>query len=90
MILLKAQWLTSNEVASQVGCCEVVVNSWLARYQTHRIECRFKRIRRQVKHKPNADIYEFKRECLAEFEQLSEQGFIDLFNGDETCYKKYG
>lgn len=33
MILLKAQWLTSRQVAEQVGCCEVVVNTWLARYQ---------------------------------------------------------
>jgi transposase len=37
-----------------------------------------------VKRKPNADIYEFKRECLAEFEQLCEQGYIDLFYGDES------
>ena len=38
LILLKAQWLTSQEVATQVGCCEVVVNSWLKRYQEHGIE----------------------------------------------------
>ena len=38
MILLKAQWFTSKEVASQVGCCEVIVNSWLARYQEHRLD----------------------------------------------------
>ena len=38
MILLKAQWLTSQEVASQVGCCEVVVNSWLKRYQEQGID----------------------------------------------------
>ncbi len=36
MILLKSQWLTSQEVARQVGCCEVVVNTWLRRYQEHR------------------------------------------------------
>lgn len=41
-------------------------------------------MRRGVKHKPNADVYEFKRECLAEFERLSEQGHIDLFYGDES------
>lgn len=38
MILLKSQRLPSNEVARQVGCCEVVVNTWLKRYQTHRID----------------------------------------------------
>ena len=38
MILLKAQWLTSQEVARQVGCCEVVVNTWLQRYQQHRLD----------------------------------------------------
>ena len=46
--------------------------------------CRFKRVRRGVKHQPNADVYAFKRECLAQFEQLSEQGQIDLFYGDES------
>ena len=35
MVLLKSQWLTSEEVATQVGCCEVVVNTWLQRYQEH-------------------------------------------------------
>lgn len=33
MILLKAQALKSKEVAKQVGCCEMVVNNWLARYR---------------------------------------------------------
>lgn len=28
-------------------------------------------------------MYEFKRECLTQCEQLSEQGRIDLFYGDE-------
>lgn len=32
MILLKAENRTSKEVAKEVGCCEVVVNSWLKRY----------------------------------------------------------
>ena len=38
MILLKSQWPPSREVAGQVGCCEVVVNTWLQRYQQHRFE----------------------------------------------------
>ncbi len=38
MILLKAQWLTSRQVADQVGCCEVVVNTWLARYQAQGLD----------------------------------------------------
>ncbi len=38
MILLKSQRLPSKEVAHQVGCCEVVVNTWLKRYQTHRMD----------------------------------------------------
>ena len=33
MILLKSESRTSKEVAKQVGCCEVVVNSWMKRYQ---------------------------------------------------------
>ena len=40
MILLKSQpvdgqYLRSQEVAKQVGCCQVVVNTWLKRYQEH-------------------------------------------------------
>jgi len=38
MILLKAQWLSSRQVADQVGCCEVVVNTWLHRYQAHGLD----------------------------------------------------
>lgn len=33
---------------------------------------------------PNTDVYEFKRECLAEFEALSQAGQIDVFYGDES------
>jgi transposase len=33
MILLKSQSRTSQDVARIVGCCEVVVNSWMARYE---------------------------------------------------------
>jgi transposase len=33
IILLKADCRTSKEVAKEVGCCEVVVNRWLNRYQ---------------------------------------------------------
>ena len=33
IILLKSQSRTSQEVAGIVGCCEMVVNNWLARYQ---------------------------------------------------------
>jgi len=33
MVLLKAERRTSKDVAEQVGCCEVVVNTWLARYR---------------------------------------------------------
>lgn len=38
MILLKAKHLTSKEVAKQVGCCEVVVNTWLKRYQVEGLD----------------------------------------------------
>ena len=37
-----------------------------------------------MKHQPNADVYEFKREVLAEFEALSRQGRMDVFYGDES------
>lgn len=33
----------------------------------------------------NADVYAFKREVLAEFEALSEQGYIDLLYGELIC-----
>ena len=33
MVLLKAERRTSKDVAAQVGCCEVVVNTWLVRYR---------------------------------------------------------
>jgi transposase len=36
-----------------------------------------------VRQSPNPDVYGFKRECLAEYEALSEQGHIDLYYGDE-------
>lgn len=38
IILLKAQNRTSKDVAEQVGCCQVVVNSWLKRYRTEEID----------------------------------------------------
>jgi transposase len=38
MILLKAENRPSKDVAKQVGCCEVVVNNWLKRYQEQGIE----------------------------------------------------
>jgi transposase len=33
IILLKSQHRSSQDVAGIVGCCEMVVNNWLARYQ---------------------------------------------------------
>jgi transposase len=33
MVLLKAESRTSKDVARRVGCCEMVVNTWLARYR---------------------------------------------------------
>ena len=33
IILRKADCRTSKQVAKEVGCCEVVVNRWLNRYQ---------------------------------------------------------
>ena len=33
MVLLKSQHRSSQDVARIVGCCEVVVNTWLARYE---------------------------------------------------------
>ena len=38
LILLKAQTRTSKDVAAQVGCCEPVVNTWLARYRAQGLE----------------------------------------------------
>ncbi len=33
MILLKSEKRTSEEIAAVLGCCEMVVNNWLARYE---------------------------------------------------------
>lgn len=38
MILLKSEGLPSREVARMTGCCEVVVNTWLSRYESEGIE----------------------------------------------------
>ena len=38
MILRKAQKRTSKDVTKQVGCCEIVVNFWLKRYQEQGFE----------------------------------------------------
>lgn len=37
-----------------------------------------------MKRQPNADVYALKREVLATYEQLFEQGHIDLLYGDES------
>src|SRR5215210_6268547 len=38
MILLKSDQRTSAEVATILGCCEVVVNNWLKRFEAEGIE----------------------------------------------------
>ncbi len=38
MILLKSEGRSSAEVAGVLGCCEVVVNNWLKRFQGQGIE----------------------------------------------------
>lgn len=38
MILLKSTARSSREIAELLGCCEVVVNNWLKRYQAEGIE----------------------------------------------------
>jgi transposase len=38
MVLLKSEKRTSVEVADLLGCCEMVVNNWLARYEEEGIE----------------------------------------------------
>ena len=38
MILLKSEERTSEEVAEVLGCCEMVVNNWLSRYQKEGIK----------------------------------------------------
>jgi len=45
----------------------------------------------RCKGKPNPDLYALKIELIAELEQLSEQGLIDLFYGDEShvCSEGY-
>src|SRR5215216_629341 len=37
MILLKSEQRTAAEIAGVLGCCEVVVNNWLKRYETEGI-----------------------------------------------------
>jgi len=38
MILLKSERRTAREIADLLGCCEVVVNNWLKRYEVEGIE----------------------------------------------------
>ena len=38
MILLKSERRTAVEIAGLLGCCEVVVNNWLKRYESEGIE----------------------------------------------------
>jgi transposase len=38
MILLKSERRTAVEIAGLLGCCEVVVNNWLKRYEAEGIE----------------------------------------------------
>src|SRR5918911_2983482 len=38
MILLKSERRTAAEIAGLLGCCEVVVNNWLKRYESEGIE----------------------------------------------------
>ena len=38
MVLLKSEKRTSVEVAEVLGCCEMVVNNWLARYEAEGIQ----------------------------------------------------
>jgi transposase len=38
MVLLKSEKRTSVEVADFLGCCEVAVNNWVARYEEEGIE----------------------------------------------------
>ena len=38
IVLLKSEKRTSNEIAEILGCCEMVVNNWSARYQQEGIK----------------------------------------------------
>jgi transposase len=38
MILLKSERRTAAEIAALLGCCEVVVNNWLKRYESEGID----------------------------------------------------
>lgn len=38
MILLKSERRTASEIAALLGCCKVVVNNWLKRYEAGGIE----------------------------------------------------
>jgi transposase len=38
MILLKSERRTASEIADLLGCCEVVVNNWLKRYESEGID----------------------------------------------------
>lgn len=52
---------------------------------------RYKRIRLRPKGKPLPEVYDYKLEQIKSLEQLSEQGHIDLFYGDEShvCTQGY-
>lgn len=53
-------------------------------------DCRFKRIRKVVKGKPNKEYYDVKVEQLALLEKRAELGEIDILYGDETQISEEG
>lgn len=49
-----------------------------------KLNCRYKRIRKVTKGKPDAALYQVRKEALQLLEQQSSQGSIDLYYGDES------
>ena len=45
---------------------------------------RYKRVRRRPRREPLPEVYQLKVEGLSVLEELSEQGWIDLYYGDES------
>ena len=46
--------------------------------------CRYKRIRKRLKGAPPEEVYRLKKEVLGELETFSENGWLDLYYGDES------
>jgi transposase len=91
-VLLKSEQRTSTEVANILGCCEVVVNSWLKRFEAEGIEGLKTRPGRGRKSILNADedLEQVKQAVQASRSGLAWPKWNYSWLQNERRYKKLG